>query len=64
MLHQKGYSSNLLAKHIDLDWRSRNHAMHLNSTWDFPEGQVTVSQYILRIFLLKNIPVGGEWKLA
>ena len=24
--------------------------MHLNSTWDFPEGQVTISQYILRIF--------------
>ena len=26
------------------------HDMHLNSTWDFPEGQVTISQYILRIF--------------
>ena len=24
--------------------------MHLNSTWGFPEGQVTISQYILRIF--------------
>ena len=26
------------------------HDTHLNSTWDFPEGQVTISQYILRIF--------------
>jgi hypothetical protein len=24
--------------------------MHLNSTWDFSEDQVTISQYILRIF--------------
>jgi hypothetical protein len=26
------------------------HNMHLNSTWDFPEVQATISQYILRIY--------------
>jgi len=24
--------------------------MHLNSTWDFPEGQITINQYILKSF--------------
>jgi hypothetical protein len=40
------------------------HDRYLNSTWDFLEGQVIISQYILRIFLLKNVLVSGEWNLA
>jgi hypothetical protein len=37
--------------------------MHLNSTWDFPEGQVTISQYILRIFYSRMIlwVENGTW---
>ena len=69
-LHQQGYSSNLLAKHINLyiigqqAWA--DHDTHLNSTWDFLEGQVTISAFcgLSETFLLKNVPVGGEWNLT
>ena len=40
------------------------HDMHLNSTWDFPEGQVTISQYILQFFsrIFQLLPRTG-WRM-
>ena len=40
------------------------HDMHLNSTWDLPEGQVTISQYILQFFsrIFQLLPRTG-WRM-